>query len=51
MLSKMTFAPLSQATHASQRFYYQTQNTFNKPNTLMTIEIHDQGTFVIKINF
>ena len=40
----MTFAHLSQATAASQRFYHRTQNTFNRiQNTYMTIEIHDQG--------
>ena len=45
-LSKMTFAHLSQATAASQRFYHRTQNTFNRiQNSLMTIEIHDQGTY------
>ena len=42
--SKMTFAELSQATAATQRFYHRTQNTFNRiQNTYMTIEIHDQG--------
>ena len=40
----MTFAHLSQATAASQRFYHRTQNTFNRiQNTYMSIEIHDQG--------
>ena len=43
-LSKMTFANLSQATAASKRFYHRSQNTFNQiQNSLMTIEIHDQG--------
>ena len=40
----MTFARLSQATAASQRFYHRTQHTVNRiQNSLMTIEIHDQG--------
>ena len=40
----MTFAHLSQATAESQRVYHRTQNTFNRiQNSLMTIEIHDQG--------
>ena len=40
----MTFAHLSQATAESQRFFHRTQNTFNRiQNSLMTIEIHDQG--------
>ena len=44
IFSKMTFAHLSQATAESQRFYHRTQNTFNRiQNSLMTIEIHDQG--------
>ena len=44
LFSKMTFAQLSQATAATQRFYHRTQNTFNRiQNTYMTIEIHDQG--------
>ena len=42
--SKMTFAKLSQATASSQRYDHRTQNTFNRiANSLMTIEIHDQG--------
>ena len=42
--SKMTFAHLSQATAASQRFYHRTQHTFNRiQNTYLTIEIHNQG--------
>ena len=41
----MTFAKLSQATALSQRRYHRTQNTFNRiSNSLMTIEIHDQGS-------
>ena len=44
IFSKMTFAVLSQATAESQRLYHRTQNTFNRiQNSLMTIEIHDQG--------
>ena len=44
ILSKMTFAHLSQATAASQRFFHRTQNTFNRiQDSFMTIEIHDQG--------
>ena len=44
VLSKMTYANLSQATAASQKFYHRSQNTFNQiQNSLMTIEIHDQG--------
>ena len=44
ILSKMTFAHLSQATAESRRFFHRTQNTFNRiQNSLMTIEIHDQG--------
>ena len=40
----MTFAHLSQATAESQRVDHRTQNTFNRiQNSLMTIEIHDQG--------
>ena len=40
----MTFNHLSQATAASKRFYHRTQNTFNRiQNSLITIEIHDQG--------
>ena len=43
----MTFANLSQTTAASQRFYHRTQNTFNRiQNSLMTIEIHDQGKYL-----
>ena len=42
--SKMTFAHLSQATAESQRVFHRTQNTFNRiQNSLLTIEIHDQG--------
>ena len=50
----MTFARLSQATAASQRFYHRTQNTVNRiQNSLMTIEIHDQGKLlmVFRIKF
>ena len=45
----MTFARLSQATAASQRYFHQTQNSANRfRNSLMTNEIHDQGyLFVI----
>ena len=44
--SKMTFAHLSQATAASQRFYHRTRNTFNRiQNTFITTEIHEQGQF------
>ena len=44
VFSKMTFAHLSQATNASQRFYHRTKNTFNRIQiSLMTIEIHHQG--------
>ena len=35
----MTFANLSQVTAASQRFYHRSLNS----NSLITIEIHDQG--------
>ena len=42
--SKMTFALLSQATAESLRVDHRTQHTFNRiQNSLMTIEIHDQG--------
>lgn len=42
--SKMTYAQLSQATAASQRFFHRTQTTFNKiQNTFVSNEIHDQG--------
>jgi len=40
----MTFAQLSQATVTNQRFFHRTRNTFNRiQNSLMSIEIHDQG--------
>ena len=43
----MTFAHLSQATAESRRIFHRTQNTFNRiQNSLMTIEIHDQGKFI-----
>ena len=52
IFSKMTFAVLSQATAESQRLYYRTQNTFNRiQNSLLTIEIHDQGKLNLFINF
>ena len=48
IFSKMTFAVLSQATAESQRLYHRTQNTFNRiQNSLLTIEIHDQGKLYI----
>ena len=44
----MTFAHLSQATAESRRFFHRTQNTFNRiQNSLMTIEIHDQGEMIL----
>ena len=47
IFSKMTFAHLSQATAESRRIFHRTQNTFNRiQNSLMTIEIHDQGKFI-----
>ena len=49
IFSKMTFAVLSQATAESQRLYHRTQNTFNRiQNSLLTIEIHDQGKSISK---
>ena len=42
--SKITFAQLSQATVTQERLFHRTQNTFNRiQNSLMSIEIHDQG--------
>ena len=48
----MTYAHLSQATAESQKFYHRSQNTFNRiQNSLLTIEIHDQGKPYLFINF
>ena len=45
----MTFADLSEATATLERVDHRSQNTFNRiQNSLMTIEIHDQGEIVLR---
>ena len=45
----MTFADLSEATATLERVDHRSQNTFNRiQNSLMTIEIHDQGEMILR---